>query len=218
MDKEIKVLQFDDYKNIIEKIIDENVAKNSISLAPSSMNSLVVHLTIAVLRIQSNNYISFSALHPQNKDSHYFVAQNICQKVESTFNITMPTSEVDVVTMHLNNRQLLDLDLFNDLDLLDDEVTAITSNALKVIKNEYQIDLTNNIDLISALTLHLQAALVRLEHDTQVENPLLDEIKIKHPQALILAQVFNPIINNKYYKHLDDGEIGFIALHLQVAL
>lgn len=72
--------------------------------------------------------------------------------------------------------------------------------------------------ILIALGLHLRPAINRLRYGMNLRNPLLDEIKAKYPLAFDAAILASEVLNNRLDIEIDEHEIGYIALHIRVAM
>ena len=81
------------------------------------------------------------------------------------------------------------------------------------IKEETNIDLSDDKQLINGLAMHLSAALQRMRFDMNIRNEFLDSIKNMYPLAFELAVIAGEIIEENFQFRTQENEIGFLAMH-----
>ena len=211
--------QFDQIKASIVDIITHSIDQTEIFLSSNSLNNLAIHLTIAIVRIQSNTYIplSSSQITVFKDDSNYQYAHTLCNTLENTFTVKFPDNEIALVTMYLSKSQLLDMEINSGFDLLDVEIFNILRETMFIINKNYNQDFRTNDKLFVSIGLHLTPAIERLENNQQLENPLTAQIKERHPVEFAYASILNTVIHGQYQVSFSDDELAFIALHFVVA-
>lgn len=210
---------FDQTKTTITSIIKNTIDDYDLFLQENSVTNLAVHLTIAVIRIKSNNYIpmSNSQIASYKQDHSYPYAKMICERLACEYNIEFPEAEISLVSMYLSKNQKLDLEINSGFDLLDDQVFNILRETMYKINEQYHKDYRNDDKLFIAIGLHLEPALERLADGQQVENPLKDKIIERHQEEFNFSKILNEVVNKETKLSFNDDELAFIALHFVVA-
>ncbi|MCJ7689611.1 MAG: PRD domain-containing protein [Clostridiaceae bacterium] len=101
------------------------------------------------------------------------------------------------------------------LNSVEGEVIALCEEIIYMISSELNEEIHEKIHV--TLIDHIAVTLKRLKNHENVENPFLVETQALFPREFALAQKASTIIEDKTNIHLLDGEIGFIALHIQSA-
>lgn len=210
---------FNQTKAHITNIINDTINDYDFTLSNNSINNLAVHLSIAIIRIKSDNYIplSNSQISSYKQQYSYPYAKMLCDRLEKEFGISFPEAEVSLVSMYLSKNQKLDFELNSGLDLLDDHVYQILNQTMENIYKEYQQDYRSDNKLIVAIGLHLEPALERLSKNEPVKNPLKEKIIKRHPTEFEYSQVLNQVVKQQLNLSFDDDELAFLALHFVVA-
>jgi mannitol operon transcriptional antiterminator len=202
---------------IVEKIVESVVQELPFSMADSAYIGLVVHLALAVERIQKGEGITIdpSYLVDQKLTKEYKFAEKMVAELEHVFQITIPESEIAYITMHLKGAKLR-----HDHDYLIEEsslqVAIKTKNLIDYIGKRTGIDLLANRSLFEGLILHLKPALYRIKQKMGISNPLLDKIKRDYSE---LFSIVKEAIHQVFYEfHVPDEEIGYIVMHFGAAL
>ena len=127
------------------------------------------------------------------------------------------TDEVHYLTQHLiSSKKFLTTDFANDQEeyQFKKEIQAI----LYRIKEETSVDLSDDIQLINGLAVHLSVALQRLRFHMNVRNDFLDYMKKNYPFAFELAVKASEFVESAFHIKTNENEIGLLAIHFGAAL
>ncbi|OEH55070.1 transcriptional antiterminator [Oceanobacillus sp. E9] len=181
-------------------------------LADSAYIGLVVHLALAIERLQKGDTIHFDdGYKEQIKDKQeYKIAAEIIDHLEEAFSLSIPEDEIGYITMHLMGAKLRE----NQNYLLEESSMDIAYKAKELIRfvsNEMNIDVTTNNRFLNDLTTHLKPAVYRLKQQMNINNPMIDEIKKDYVE---LFEVVDKAIQHVFPNiAFPDEEIGYIVLH-----
>jgi transcriptional antiterminator len=207
-------------KQKVTSIINKYNLKLTDFLSPDTINHLATHITIAMVRIQSKNYIplSISQIESIQDNKVLKYAKAICQDIQEEFNMLFPEGEIAVISMYLSKNRLLDVEIKSGFDLLDKEIFDILKHAMSKIYESYDYDFRNNDTLWISIGLHLTSAIERLHNHQMLVNPLTNNIKTKNPLAFSLASIINNTIEEQCNASLSEDEIAFLAIHFLNAI
>ena len=210
---------FDQIKTIVIDIIKNTANDFDLFLSTNSINNLSIHLSIAIIRIKSNNYIPLSngQIASYKQEYSYPYAKMLCDRLAKKFEIEFPEDEVSLVSMHLSKNKKLDLEVNSGFDLLDSKVFKILNETMTLIYQEYHKDFRKDDKLLIAIGLHLEPAIERLSQGQTIENPLKDKIIERHNEEYNYSRILNNVINHETNLSFNDDELAFIALHFVVA-
>ncbi|MFC0273347.1 BglG family transcription antiterminator [Metabacillus herbersteinensis] len=202
---------------IIEKQIDEIKRDLPYSIADSAYIGLVVHLALAIERIQQGEDINYDEdyLISLKQTKEFKVAEKIVSGLEEVFRIEISQGEIGYITMHLMGAKLRNdhYDLLEDANL---HVGILAKNLIRYVSTEINYDLKANTSLFQGLVAHLRPALYRIRQNMGISNPLL--YKIEHDYMdlfLILEKAVKEIFPDL---HVPKEEIGFLVMHFASAL
>lgn len=203
---------------IIENLINQMNARLPYPLADSSYVGLVVHLALAIERIQRGENISIKPEYlEQLKDSREFsFAKEIAVQLKETFQIEIPEDEVGYITMHLRGAKLR---FEGKIDIEDENVEVAYLVQRLIEQVELLTDhhsLKDHFSLSQGLLAHLQPAIFRIKQGMNISNPLLPEIKKDyHELFLVVKEAVERVLP---LEHVPDEEIGYLVLHFGAAL
>ncbi|MFB5663656.1 BglG family transcription antiterminator [Alteribacillus sp. HJP-4] len=187
------------------------------SFADSAYIGLVVHLTLAVERIEQGQNIDMNPefLNSLEMTKEFTLAGKITSRLEQVFQIIIPKAETGYITMHLRGAKLRqDQEFILDTNNLPAAVYA--KKLMRYIQEETGVFLTGEGSLYEGLVSHLEPTLYRLQENMKIHNPLLQEIKRDYPDLFKIVEkaagkAFGEIM-------IPEAEIGFLALHFGAAL
>ncbi|MEG0275861.1 MAG: PRD domain-containing protein [Coprobacillus sp.] len=212
--------QFDKRKHIIEKIVKDFIQKNHIEISQTSIDNLVIHLSLCVARELNGTYIptSESQIDHLKEHEYYSKATEIIMALNKEFDIEIDKNQTSYTTMYLANINLLDIDFNCNFDLCDEDMEEVINETIVSIKEELDLDLRKNKEFYTGMTLHFYPALERLQNDQQLtDNPLKDQIQSQHQAEFACALILNKIVEKHYGKAFNEHELAYIALHFGTA-
>lgn len=204
-------------ENQVRTILLDTMKEHQFKLTDIGFHNLVVHLLIALYRIEDQTYI-FEEKDVEEKlknTSEWEIAKDLSTRLEKEFSCTIPDSEVVYMTMHLKGKRALSM---GDESAIRPEVLNMIQKILQQIKTDFSFDFLEDIDLFCALAFHIQPLLSRATFGLQVNNPLLEHIIEDSPLAYEMATSAAACIYDIQGCKVDENEIGYLALHFQLAI
>ncbi|SEN90839.1 mannitol operon transcriptional antiterminator [Amphibacillus marinus] len=200
----------------IEKSIEHVRNDLPYALADSSYIGLVVHLALAIERIQKGERIHFDLnyLNELKHSKEYQIAEKIIQELQDAFKLKIPVDEIGYITMHLLGAKLrTDNDYLLEESSID--IAYQTKALITTVEEKIQTSLSNHQGLFNDLLTHLKPTIYRIQKDMHISNPLMAEIRRDY-QALFkviksaCVEVFHGVV-------FPDEEIAYLVLHFAAA-
>lgn len=212
------------------KIKEKNIAsvlrsilkEYEIQIADIGFNNLVLHIEVAILRINKGKISLVNNTQQIDTNSNeYLCAQAICSKIQEKFDLTFPEEEVINIYLHLSAQKVLlsekNIQLKSDAFENTPEYHMV-KDVLDEIHRIYGIDFRNDQILINGLLIHLKSAILRIKLQYPIHNELLEDIQKNYPFAMQLAFLLTTKISKWLKKNVDIHETGYIAIHFCGAL
>lgn len=200
----------------IENIIEDINEQLPYPLADSSYVGLVVHIALAMERIQRGENISFKEdyLGELSQTKEFDFARQIVSRLERTFDISIPTEEVGYITMHLRGAKVR----YDNKVGIEDENVEVAMLVRTLIANVEKLLHTTLADdsLFQGLLAHLQPTLYRLDQKMSISNPLLEDIKEDYAELFEVVQ--QAVEKTLVDRDVPEEEIGYLVLHFGSAL
>ncbi|MDF2821910.1 MAG: hypothetical protein K0R15_2358 [Clostridiales bacterium] len=214
----------DEIQKSLSKIADcvmESIALENYQISDVALQNLIIHLHIAIKRIESSNYIplEISDFHKWVKEDEYQLAKKCTDKIGEIFHMEFPEQEIAYVAVHLAGKKShREEPEGSDNIVINSEINEMVTAMLEEIYQVFRIELRNDLELIISLGQHLIPLTVRIQYGMKMKNPLLKQIKERFSLAYTMASQACVVFKQRYHKVLEDDEIGYIALALALAL
>ncbi|MBU3209304.1 BglG family transcription antiterminator [Clostridium algidicarnis] len=216
--KEIKRLFHDIDLEKIEGSVQRAEMLLNNTFSDDAYTNLVIHIAYAIKRIQEGKEIvaSFKDMDKITNTKEFKVAKDLAKNLEKIYSIDISKEEIGYITIHLLGSGL---NYYNDNieeNWLDTQI--LTKNIIEAVGNDLNVNLLNDSSLFKGFTDHLRPALYRITHDTNLKNPMLDEIKKEYNELFNIVSKNANIISNYIKKPVNESEIAYLTIHFRAAL
>lgn len=188
-------------------------------IAQSSFIGLIIHLTVAIERIEKHEYIELDnqLFKKLVNDPLYNKAKDLVEDIEESFNISFPDTEIMYILMHIKSARRRDSHKSGADLLLDQDIERLATRLVKKFSIITGSDYTNDQTLFEGLIAHLEPAINRIKFNLEIRNPYLNQIKTNYTNIYKLTETVCNAINDSIPKFSDD-EIGYLAMHFGAAI
>lgn len=201
----------------ISETLSDILLKYQYRTSDTLLENLIVHIVITLERIRRGNLIDELISIPNVENlKEYKIAKAIFNSFlqpSSSINDEHLKNEVIQLTANLLGKSEYDQDT-----LISKETNTFIQESLEKIKNEFNVDFTNDVDLKISLSLHLVPLLNRVRYGMQQKSKMAKEIKVSFPLATDVASYFTLLIQQKYALKVLDDEITFLSLYFNYSL
>lgn len=191
-------------------------------LTDQAYMSLMVHMAIAVQRIQRGEgiHMSDSVLASLRHDEQFIIGLRIADELSERFDILVPEDEVGYITMHLKGSKLRTSALVEEHDFIisNFELSRLTAKMIKRFKALSGYDFKEDERLLIGLASHLRPALTRMKLGLDIRNPLLSKIQEMYPEIYAMTVETTVLIQEAFAVQVPDEETGFLAMHFGAAI
>lgn len=197
--------------NILKELILEFNKEYHIKMKDVEVLSFVMHVAVMIDRILQGNEIIMPE-YTQVDQSQKELAITFYKKLKNWLPIAMSESEINYLAclfagkVSSQNKEQLE------------ELGDFVKKVLQQIKDYYDIDLTEDEELIKNLQIHLMGLKNRIEHNTFLNNPLIADIRTHFPIMYDISIFFAVKIQEFFDTRLQEGEIGYLTLHFMGAV
>lgn len=217
---------FSMYANLLEGISVEEIViivldecrESQLKLSDFIVYNLVLHIGLAIKRIQNGFLMDIQAPIAFDEDSiEYQTALKILARIEQAMGLTFSSEEADFIALHLKNK-ITTKTIFQKADATEAEIRSQLLETLKTIDQDTPFDLEHDTILIDGLMIHFIPLLTRLQNNSSIENPLLEEIKSQYPDLYELTvNYFSKMPIFSSYR-MTEGEWAYLAIHITAAV
>lgn len=195
--------------------------KRVLTLTESSYVGLVLHISIAMSRILKNEIIEQkeSWSRELQKDDDYELARKIVRKLEEEFETEIPEIETTYICLHIkgakhqniewNGQKVIEVERRELMDLVNEMINAFDGENAFAIKQDNEF--------IQGLLAHLQPTFIRLLHDMNISNPVLEDIKKNYPEIFEKSKRAAAVLEKWIGKPVPETEVGFLTIHFGAA-
>lgn len=204
----------------IEDILTHIEEKLEIKYADSAHIGLIVHLSLAIKRIQNNEKISMEkkALEELMLLPEFAVGATIAQKLEKAFEIKIPNDEIGYITMHLKGAKLR-LKNLNGINIEEINMIQLVRSMVWIVEKELGIELKNSSNLVEDLSNHLVPAISRLSMNLKIKNPQLANIRENYNEIFRATKKSCEMLKKVAgVDEVPESEVAYIAMHFGAAI
>lgn len=202
---------------IIENVVESARSVLPYELVDSAHIGLVVHLALAMERLEKGEVIKFDQdfLQQIERTKEYAIAKSMIDRLGKKLKLEIPDDEIGYITMHLMGAKVrMDQDYLIEESSID---IAIQAKALiQYVSKNVNIDLTNDASLLRDLVAHLKPTIYRLQQRMQIKNQLVKDIMDDYHDLFCLIQ--DGVEETFPDMGFPDDEIGYLVLHFASAL
>lgn len=199
----------------ISDIAIEVLSKNRYKIADFVLQNLVMHLILSIQRMQQHNYVSLgSSIDLKQIPAHERnMSIALLEKLAGKYHFEWTDDEANLLAINLQGKRDYD-----NQQIITEKTDVLVNELLEEIKVKIKMDLTYDVELRISLALHILPLLTRMKHNMQLNNAMNEQIKQYFILAYDLAVFTAAYLKGLTNQDLSEGEIGFIAVHFNVAL
>ena len=201
----------------VKETVDWSNEELKFKLTDNAYVGLVVHLALAVERIQKGEGVD---IHPSymgeiSSTKEFNIAKKMTRRLEQSLSLKIPENEIVYITMHLLGAKLSANNSI-DNDGADLDIAFKVRKLIHAIEINLSISLPNHDSLERDLLTHLKPAIFRLRKRMNINNPMLHEIQKDYSD---LFEIVDEAVSEVFPElTFPEDEIGFIVLHFAAAL
>lgn len=198
---------------LIRTLLLEVFEEEGYHMSDMAFQNLIIHVYIAINRMQSACYVAHLMQEDEAIDDKTAMAKKIASVLEQHFSIRIPTTEIAYIAIHLASKEIVDENI-----VIDEKAFRLSENMVEIVKENYGIDLSNDLNLKMILAMHLIPLATRIRYDMTLQNPMLVQIQQNYALAYAMAKTACGILEKQYHREIKEDEVGYFALHFNLAL
>jgi len=193
-----------------------------LTLTENSYVGLIIHISIAINRIRKNEVIEYDENWKQNllEDEDYELAKVIVEELEREFQIDIPQVEVSYICLHLKGakHEKIQWNADDRLEIENKELQQLVNDMVDAYDARQAYLMKQDDGFIQGLLAHLQPTLIRLVYGMQIQNPVLEDIKVSYPDIYSRCEKVAEVLEAYTGKEVPEQEIGFLTVHFGAAM
>ncbi len=199
----------------LKRVLDETDREEALILNDRGRAALLVHLYLIVRRVRDGASITGPVPSLNSDDEARRLAQRLIQKMEAHCGTAIPDGETGYLTAILMAAQGL-RSFGSESSIL--RAKGIADKIIRIAEAKTGLLIEPEGGFYNALAKHLVPTIERLNMNMPIRNPMLHEIQTHYGALYELAKTCATIIEDELGTPVPESEIGYIALHLGVAL
>lgn len=207
--------------------LDEVAARNGIALTAVARRNLMLHATIAFVRVSRGSTLQMPAdqLAHIKASSEYAWAQDFAQLIKERTSFALPSEEIAYIALHFASKRTLECPAGevpastpDAPSTVSDEIWSVVLEILDEVDRACHFDFLADLDLRMRLAQHVAPLAVRLKYHMDLENPVLAEVRDAYPFAYGMAGIAGEVLRRHYGVAPSEDERGYLALLFAFAL
>lgn len=217
-----RLLNFIDPKMIrfVEQALQESEKQLGIKYTDSGYMSLIVHLSLAIRRLQGGEKIEMPAreLAQFQMLPEYAVAERISAQIERRFSVNVPKEETGYITMHLTTARIWPRMSGSQDQLQAMNIRQTVMSIAGMVEQMVGLPFRSCSGMIDDLVSHMQTMIHRLSLNLRIENSNTDSVRQTYPEIYAAVENACGILQDSFHlEHIPDAEIGYVAMHFAAA-
>ncbi|GGP07469.1 BglG family transcription antiterminator [Oceanobacillus neutriphilus] len=218
-------IRFENYNRAfipeIESVLKEVCDSFNVILSDFSLQNIAVYVLISIIRNKQNHPIDLHADNTKelNQDNSHVgkASQQFLEILNSKFNAELSDNEMLYISMHIETKQIL-----QSKNMIKEANWPKIDQALEAvyfeIKNNFDIDLSNDFILKKYLALHVYQMLRRVRSGMVLRNPIVHENLQKYIFAAKVTISAVKVMEDYFNIKINLNEFGYLMLYFNVAL
>ncbi|MGN1014167.1 MAG: BglG family transcription antiterminator [Butyricicoccus sp.] len=206
----------------IEQILMDCAKRLHLCYTDSAYVGLIVHISLAVKRIQNNEKIEMDLekLQKLMMLPEFSVAEEIGDRLQEAFSISIPRSEVGYITMHLSSARIWPSSYRGGRSVDRVSLRQLVTEMIDQVEDELGVLLHDSDSLLEDLCSHMEPAVSRLTMGVQIENSQLENIREEYPAVMQAAEhaCQNILCPELELERIPESEVAFLAMHFGAAM
>ena len=201
--------------NVFERINESRLNH----MAEDFYIGLLLHSAIAVDRLISGNVIEDSK-NPDTieMDEDYLVAGHLIEALEDEFDIDMPQSEFSNILLYIKGSKQNRYEVEDENEIGAEKLLDLIDKMIDVFDATDACEMRQDDELIYGLMMDIEPAIVRIENELYVYNPLVEQIRSEYPEVFAQCRQAATVIEHSTGHNVSDSEVGYLAIHFGAAL
>lgn len=206
----------------IKKTILDVLRSHHYFINDYSLMNLILHITIAIHRIQNHNLSHTDAAYREAVHlPEYALAEELAEQLGQYFQIVYTEPEIHELTLLLISRaSSIDYQALNASNLelyIEKEYLDLVEELITLVNTNYYLDLHDS-EFFIRFSLHIKNLLIRSKSNYLSKNPLTENVRSTCPLIYDISVFIADSIRQKTSVRINDDEIAYIAFHLGSAL
>lgn len=218
------IFQLIDYEALKQVMLCLNQVtdKKLTRFTSESYYSLIMHITIAIMRIKSQEFIEEDSKTWKQFLYHedHQLAYRIAEALERIFTVKIPKGEIAYILLHVSGAKIQSANMEEEYEkdvAVREELLELINEITDIYDPQIAYDLKQDEEFILGLLAHLKPTFFRLKNRLSISNPLLSQIQVAYAKTYESCLRVGDYIEKKYGFLVPKDEIGYLTMHFGAA-
>ncbi len=205
----------------VEELLSQAEKKRKIKYTDSAYIGLVVHISLAIKRIQNLEKIQMEQQKLQKLllTPEWSVAEEIAKGLSQKFQIEIPLDEIGFITMHLLSAKIWFLENDMEINTKKNTIRRLVKDMISIVEQQLGVSLKEDEELYEDLIQHILPVVSRLSMNVHIKNAQLQTIKESYKDIFYATTKACELLKKQAnVDAVPEGEIAFIAMHFCAAV
>lgn len=203
---------------LIQGIVQEAEQALKFYFTEQAFWNLVVHLAIAVKRMEEGKFLEDIELSDAFKaTAEYGAARRMIQKLEEGLRLKFTEAEIAYAAVHMLGAKVQADESGFSADAVishyGEEEVSLAKEVIAIASAVLGVNFIGDEKLLIRLVQHLRPTIVRMRQGLRLYNPMLDAIKREYAAAFAAAWAAGSAFERVVGLPLSEDEVAYIALH-----
>lgn len=198
----------------VKEYITQVVARKEIIKNEYEIIYLTKFIIVSCYRIQYEHFISDKTSGLEINEDLIIFAKDFKDYVLRKCKIELPEKELQYMNLLIQ----MNCEFTPYMQISSKVLKEVIKETLENIDDKHRVHLSKDEALIVSLTQHIKNAYHRYYWKLDVDNIVLDEIKMSYPEVFSYALELKVVIEQHFNVVINEKELGYIAIHFATAI
>lgn len=202
----------------INRYLKRTLNRIGLSLSNNSFNTLLLHITISIIRIRQGNLLNINDEQVINFEPIYQEIKLLCDKLEKTYGVYFSKSEIYLIYQYvISSNDLLGGQEIYENKTIRETCVKLAAEIVQIVEDIRNIKIDNQ-NIVDNLVVHLIPLSNRVSNSVILKNPLLEQIKKEYSDAFGISWMCNSLFKKYFGKVLQEDELAYLAIHIEAMI
>lgn len=206
----------------VEHILLASEKKLHIKYTDSAYIGLIVHIALAIQRIQNGEKIDMEddRLQKLMMRPEFSIAEELADWIEEEFDIKIPKGEIGYITMHLSSSQIWSGQNGEGRNIDRVTLRQMSIEIIELVERELGMELSDIDSLLEDMCTHLAPAVSRMTMGIHIENSQMETLNEEYPKIMQATDKAcqKVLCRELGIDEVPQSEVSFFAMHFGAAV
>jgi transcriptional antiterminator len=208
----------------VRELFEQSLNRALTWMTPDSLDMLRIFLMVSLERIQKGSLLPDTPGEnyrevPSGNGYLHRLSEFLVDKIEARFSLTLPGQERAALAQQIKSCRAMLHNPFNPMETKDYAyIQTLVCEMIERFDPDLAPSLKINEHLLDGLSLHLWAALDRLEKQMELPDTLNGQVAEKYPELYEKTRRAVTVLEERLHVPVPSSEVSLIAVHFYAVL